>query len=209
MTGLKLKIFNLDIILEEISLNFPETPTTPTKEKFDFTKPRATRAFALSKAAATKKLLTSENQNGKKVSETTANSSNYFKRNAVQSRSVRVESKNKGDHLAYITDKKSAANEGGKQNRTTNNDLVSASKKQNSGLKSKVEIKKRFNNERNKSLSTSVNNRRNSSPMAVPKLKTSTSAPENLQIKEFNRKSLIMDEEREEAADTLGKFSNF
>uniref|UniRef100_A0A914XSZ1 Uncharacterized protein n=1 Tax=Plectus sambesii TaxID=2011161 RepID=A0A914XSZ1_9BILA len=65
-------------------------------KKIDMSKPKVTRAFELSRAAAAKKLLTSEKQDSPPP---------QFKRNTGISKSMRVEGK-KGDHLAYITDQK-------------------------------------------------------------------------------------------------------
>lgn len=192
-----------------------------TKEKFDFTKPRATRAFALSKAAATKKLLMTD-QNQKIVSSSSAPSSssssmdaNNFRRNTVQSRSVRVEGKNKGDPLAYITDKKHATsnvgvvrNGGGSKIISSNGTATTPNvKKPSIGLKSKVQIKKPLNER--KSTGAIQSSLRLPTRITPPAIKNSISAPENLTPKEFIRKSLLMDDEKEEAADTLGKILNY
>ncbi|CDW53821.1 Ank 2 and KN motif domain containing protein [Trichuris trichiura] len=72
---------------------------SPT-HKFDITKPRPTRAFHLSKAAAVKKLLTIDKSN--RANNSFANG--YFRRSTTASSSVRV-AKNKGDHLAFIESK--------------------------------------------------------------------------------------------------------
>lgn len=81
-------------------------PVAPPR-RVDFSKPRGTRATALSQAAATKKLLQTSPQetsgataSGGKGVVDTAN----FRRGTYMSRSVRVENK-KGDSLAYIADK--------------------------------------------------------------------------------------------------------
>lgn len=118
-------------------------------EKFDFAKPRGTRATALSQAAATKKLLTSDDSSKK----TGGKSETNFKRGTFMSRSVRVEGQ-KGDSLAYITDKNSkdsshlTCRTGVKSNQTPVETSTSSKRSDQPttpdfGLKRKVEIKGR------------------------------------------------------------------
>lgn len=104
----------LDEVEEEIGEK--SSPKLNIK-KIDFKKPRQTRAFELSKAAAAKKLLTSDTAQGQLqmqrqgTSSVAANGKHHqqstaaFHRSSIQSRSVRLDSK-KGDSLAYITEKK-------------------------------------------------------------------------------------------------------
>ncbi|KRZ14572.1 KN motif and ankyrin repeat domain-containing protein 2 [Trichinella pseudospiralis] len=118
-----------------------------TKRKFDFTKPRPTRAFNLSKAAAAKKLLTSRTENQTRKCQPNTSASR-FQRSALQSKSLRVQSKNKGDHLAFFTDRRATES----RKSANSNKLPSVAKEQEEeeeeeeeeedGLSKKVPIKK-------------------------------------------------------------------
>ncbi|KFD71000.1 hypothetical protein M514_02577 [Trichuris suis] len=102
---------------------------SPT-HKFDITKPRPTRAFHLSKAAAVKKLLTIDKSN-RASSNSFANG--YFRRSTAASSSVRV-AKNKGDHLAFIESKCSSKD---KQQRSDRQPMAAVR-----GAKGRPEVKK-------------------------------------------------------------------
>uniref|UniRef100_A0A5S6Q9W7 ANK_REP_REGION domain-containing protein n=1 Tax=Trichuris muris TaxID=70415 RepID=A0A5S6Q9W7_TRIMR len=102
------RLFNLDesplsddFTLEDDDAEPSGSPgaRSPT-HKFDITKPRPTRAFHLSKAAAVKKLLTIDKSNRMN----NAPIDGRFRRSSAASSSVRV-AKNKGDHLAFIESK--------------------------------------------------------------------------------------------------------
>ncbi|KRZ04010.1 KN motif and ankyrin repeat domain-containing protein 2 [Trichinella zimbabwensis] len=110
-----------------------------TKRRFDFTKPRPTRAFNLSKAAAAKKLLTSRTENQTRKCQPNTSASR-FQRSALQSKSLRVDSKNKGDHLAFFTDKRAA--ESKKSANSNKSPSVVKEEEEEDGLSKKVPIKK-------------------------------------------------------------------
>ncbi|KRX26531.1 KN motif and ankyrin repeat domain-containing protein 2 [Trichinella nelsoni] len=110
-----------------------------TKRRFDFTKPRPTRAFNLSKAAAAKKLLTSQTENQTRKCQRNTSASR-FQRSALQSKSLRVDSKNKGDHLAFFTDKQAA--EGRKYAISNKSSSVAKEEEKEDGLSKKVHTKK-------------------------------------------------------------------
>ncbi|XP_003373344.1 ankyrin repeat-containing domain protein [Trichinella spiralis] len=111
-----------------------------TKRRFDFTKPRPTRAFNLSKAAAAKKLLTSQTENQTRKCQPNTSASR-FQRSALQSKSLRVDSKNKGDHLAFFADKQAA--EGRKSAISSKSSSVAKEEEEKEdGLSKKVHTKK-------------------------------------------------------------------
>ena len=105
-------------------------PSSP--RRVDFTKPRGTRATELSRAAATKKLLTTETE--------VTQQKPTFQRGTYMSRSCRVESR-KGDPLAFITESRSAASP--PTAKTSDSAPAVASSKPVTGLRRKVEITKR------------------------------------------------------------------
>lgn len=171
--------------------------------KFDFSKPRPTRAFALSKAAATKKLLTSKSSEYKYSK--SPGSQKKFERTAHQSKSVRVSSLNKGDHLALITDGKCSKNVNNVEKPKVNNILNENS----TGLNDVVPIKKplyeKRQNNATKSVAFSPIKRREKLPQSNEVVNgKSNDATTTLKQRQIFRKSLLIEEELAEVADTLG-----
>uniref|UniRef100_A0A915KQT6 Uncharacterized protein n=1 Tax=Romanomermis culicivorax TaxID=13658 RepID=A0A915KQT6_ROMCU len=156
-------------------------------KKFDFTKPRPTRAFALSKAAATKKLLTATATDRFKYKPKTQTPQRLTQRNVAQFRSVRLTNVNKGDSLAYITDKKMQKN----PSVETKNDRIL--KKDESGLNEKMTTLKKL------------------SPIKLRskkgEAKTNEKSNDSVKGRQLFRKSLLIDEESEEANDVLASTS--
>lgn len=119
---------------EELVDDLEGSKASWSSRRVDFTKPRGTRATELSRAAATKKLLTTDTEDQQQKPS--------FQRGTYMSRSCRVESR-KGDPLAYITEKRSAAAATPASAKSSDSASAVVSSKPATGLRRKVEITKR------------------------------------------------------------------